>query len=60
MNVRIEANEQGSGCTVWLDNNAVSFQNLEDAKTYVCQLQERIEAASRSFFAQGATDFEQA
>ncbi len=33
MNVRIEAHEEGSGCTVWLDNNAVSFQNLEEAKT---------------------------
>ncbi|WP_223521763.1 hypothetical protein [Pseudomonas sp. GL-B-19] len=58
MNVRIEAHEEGSGCTVWLDNNAVSFQNLEKAKTYMTQLQERIEAASSSF-AQGTTDSEQ-
>lgn len=32
MNVKIEVNELGSGCKVWLDDNAVSFQNLEDAQ----------------------------
>ncbi|WP_223460626.1 MULTISPECIES: hypothetical protein [unclassified Pseudomonas] len=49
MNVKIETNEQGSGCKVWLDDTPVSFKNLEDAQTYVAQLQERIEAASSSF-----------
>ncbi|MGA3800399.1 hypothetical protein [Pseudomonas fluorescens] len=49
MNVKIETNEQGSGCKVWLDDSPVSFKNLEDAQTYVAQLQERIEAASSSF-----------
>lgn len=49
MNVKIEVNEQGSGCKVWLDDKAVSFQNLEEAQAYVAQLQGRIEAASSSF-----------
>jgi len=49
MNVKIEVNEQGSGCKVWLDDNPVSFQNLEEAQAYVAQLQGRIEAAASSF-----------
>lgn len=49
MKIRIEANEQGNGCKVWLGDNAVSFPNLEDAKAYIAQLEERIEAASHSF-----------
>ncbi|WP_223503001.1 hypothetical protein [Pseudomonas sp. BF-R-24] len=49
MNVKIETDEQGNGCKVWLDDTSVSFKNLEDAQTYVSQLQERIEAASSSF-----------
>ncbi|VVO07717.1 hypothetical protein [Pseudomonas fluorescens] len=49
MKIRIEANEQGNGCKVWLGDNAVSFPNLADAKTYIAQLEERIEAASHSF-----------
>ena len=50
MIVKIEANEQDHGYKVWLDGNAVSFQSLNEAKAYVDQLQERIEAASNSFF----------
>ncbi len=49
MNVKIEVNEQGSGCKVWLDDNVVSFQNLKEAQAYVAQLQGRIEAAPSSF-----------
>jgi hypothetical protein len=49
MKIRIEANEQGSGCKVWLGDNAVSFPNMDDAKVYIAQLEERIEAASHSF-----------
>lgn len=49
MKITIETNEQGSGCKVWLGETAVSFPNLEDAKTYIGQLEERIEAASHTF-----------
>ncbi|MHC8353822.1 hypothetical protein ACYZTL_00850 [Pseudomonas sp. LB3P81] len=49
MKIMIEANEQGSGCKVWLGGTAVSFPNLEDAKAYISQLEERIEAASHTF-----------
>lgn len=49
MKITIEANEQGSGCKVWLDETAVSFPNLEGAKIYISQLEERIEAASHTF-----------
>ena len=49
MKIRIEANEQGNGCKVWLGENAVSFPNLDDARAYIVQLEERIEAASHSF-----------
>jgi len=49
MNIKIVANEQGSGCKVWLDETAVSFPSLEDAQTYISQLEERIEAASHTF-----------
>jgi hypothetical protein len=46
MKIRIEANEQGNGCKVWLGDNTVSFPNLDDARAYIAQLEERIEAAS--------------
>lgn len=49
MKIRIEANEQGNGCKVWLGENVISFPNVEEAKTYIAQLEERIEAASHSF-----------
>lgn len=49
MNVKIEANDQGSGCKVWLDGSAVSFQSLGEAQAYVEQLQGRLDAASDSF-----------
>jgi hypothetical protein len=49
MKITIETNEQGSGCNVWLGEQAVSFPSLEDAKTYIAQLEERIEAASHTF-----------
>lgn len=49
MKITIETNEQGSGCKVWLGETAVSFPSLEDAKTYIAQLEERIEAASHTF-----------
>ncbi|MHC8381844.1 hypothetical protein [Pseudomonas sp. LB3P14] len=49
MKITIETNEQGSGCKVWLGETAVSFPSLEDAKTYITQLEERIEAASHNF-----------
>lgn len=49
MKITIETNEQGSGCKVWLGETAVSFLSLEDAKTYIAQLEERIEAASHTF-----------
>ena len=49
MKITIEANEQGQGCKVWLGETAVSFPSLEDAKTYIAQLEERIKAASHTF-----------
>lgn len=49
MKITIEANVQGHGCKVWLGETAVSFPSQEDAKTYIAQLQERIEAASHNF-----------
>ncbi|QXH64066.1 hypothetical protein [Pseudomonas azerbaijanorientalis] len=49
MKITIETNEQGSGCKVWLGETGVSFLNLEDAQTYIAQLEERIEAASHTF-----------
>ncbi|WP_160107377.1 hypothetical protein [Pseudomonas izuensis] len=53
MKIKIEANEQGSGCKVWLGETAISFPNLEDAKAYIAQLEERIEAASHTFALEG-------
>lgn len=53
MKITIETNEHGSGCKVWLGETAVSFPSLEDAKNYIAQLEERIEAAS-DVFAQDA------
>jgi hypothetical protein len=49
MKITIETNEQGSGCKVWLGETAVSFPSLEDAKAYIAQLEERIEAAAHTF-----------
>lgn len=49
MKIKIEANEQGNGCKVWLGEAVVSFPNQEDAKAYIAQLEERIEAASHTF-----------
>ncbi|MGH8384877.1 MAG: hypothetical protein ACRESJ_05180 [Pseudomonas sp.] len=49
MNIKIEANEQGNGCKVWLGETAISFANMEDANTYIAQLEARIEAASHTF-----------
>jgi len=49
MKIIIETIDQGSGCKVWLGETAVSFPSLEDAKTYIAQLEERIEAASHVF-----------
>jgi hypothetical protein len=49
MKIIIEKNEQGCGCKVWLGETAVSFPSVEDAKTYITQLEERIEAASHTF-----------
>ncbi|NUT75060.1 hypothetical protein HNO86_08415 [Pseudomonas sp. C1C7] len=49
MKITIEANEQGHGCKVWLGETVVSFPSLEDAKTYIAQLEERIEAAAHTF-----------
>ncbi|MBK5354518.1 hypothetical protein JFU37_18720 [Pseudomonas sp. TH41] len=37
------------GCKVWLGETAILFPNLEDAKAYIAQLEERIEAASHTF-----------
>ncbi|WP_162634813.1 hypothetical protein [Pseudomonas putida] len=49
MKITIEADEQGKGCKVWLGETAVSFPNQEDAKAYIAQLEERIEAAAHTF-----------
>jgi hypothetical protein len=49
MKITIETIDRGSGCIVWLGETAVSFPSLEDAKTYIAQLEERIEAASHTF-----------
>lgn len=49
MKITSETNEQGSGCKVWLGETAVSFPSLEDAKTYIAQLEQRIEAVSHAF-----------
>jgi hypothetical protein len=55
MKITIESNEQGGGCKVWLGETAVSFPSLEAAKTYIVQLEERIEAASHTFAQDGGT-----
>jgi ABC-type Fe3+-hydroxamate transport system substrate-binding protein len=49
VNVKIELNEQGNGCKVWLNDTAVAFGNEEEAQAYVAQLQGRLEAAPGSF-----------
>jgi hypothetical protein len=49
MNIRIEQNQSGQGCTVWLGKHSVSFASLESAQAYVAQLQKRI-AASPTLF----------
>lgn len=48
MNIRIEANEQESGCKVWLGDNAVSFATRQEADAYIAQLRERLDAAPLS------------
>jgi hypothetical protein len=53
MKITIETNEQRSGCKVWLGETAVSFPSLEDAKTYIARLEERIGAASHTFAQDG-------
>lgn len=55
MNVKIELNEQGNGCKVWLDDTAVAFGDEEAAQAYVAQLQGRLEAAPGSFTSGEAT-----
>lgn len=49
MKIIIETNDQGSGYKVWLGETAISFPSLEDAKTYIAQLEERIKSASHAF-----------
>jgi len=51
MHIKIETSDTGSGCTVWLGDNAVSFPSVEAAHAYIEQLQTRIEAAPPVFAA---------
>lgn len=45
MDVRIEVNEQESGCKVWINETPVSFANVQEAQAYVDQLHERVNAS---------------
>lgn len=49
MNVRIEALDSaapdGKACKVWMDDHAVSFRTLDEARTFIDQLEARINAA---------------